>query len=40
MPMARFEGNELSSYVFDEHEQRTLSKARGAAGGYAVLSDF
>ena len=36
----RFEGDELSDYLFSEHEQRTLSKASGAGGGFLVPSDF
>ena len=27
-------------YLFSEHEQRTLSKATGAAGGFLLPSDF
>ena len=36
----RFEGDELSDYLFDEHEASTLSKATGPAGGFLVPSDF
>jgi hypothetical protein len=38
--MARYEGDELSSYLFDEREHRVLSKATSAAGGYLVPQDF
>ncbi|MBA2359825.1 MAG: phage major capsid protein [Actinobacteria bacterium] len=32
--------DELGSYLFDEREQRVLSKATTAAGGFLVSSDF
>ena len=36
----RYDGDELLDYLFSEHEQRTLSKATGAAGGFLLPSDF
>ena len=35
-----FERDQLSPYLFDKHEQRTLSKATGPAGGCLVPQDF
>ena len=32
--LARFEGDMLSAYLFEDAEQRVLSKASSGAGGY------